>query len=214
MRSCKSVSSLWRRRRRRRVTRHQTSTRITAALEWLAPVAQMAEAGGLNPLQHGFESHRGHCVGLLHSLRSLCLKARSARCDVRWGAAVFVESDETTLSENQLCSGGVSSAPPADRRRGSRLGARLLCRRSGTEKHVPSLLLGAARGAIRVFYRSRPVGCSATPFSRLETGTWPISPIEPTLAVLRRGTALEAESLRNLTAVSKLGRNGRRPAFT
>jgi hypothetical protein len=34
------------------------------------------------------------------------------------------------------------------------------------------------------------------------------------LAVLRRGTALEAESLPNLTAVSKLGRNGRRPAFT
>src|SRR5215216_1913016 len=25
-----------------------------------APVAQSAEAGGLNPLQHGFESHRGH----------------------------------------------------------------------------------------------------------------------------------------------------------
>jgi hypothetical protein len=174
MRSCKSVSSLWRRRRRRRVTRHQTSTRITAALEWLAPVAQMAEAGGLNPLQHGFESHRGHCVGLLHSLRSLCLKARSARCDVRWGAAVFVESDETTLSENQLCSGGVSSAPPADRRRehrgrGSRLGARLLVV-VGDEKRVPSLLVGAARGAIRVCYRSRRVSCSATPFSRLETG--------------------------------------------
>jgi hypothetical protein len=37
---------------------------ITAAVGWLAPVAQMAEAGGLNPLQHGFESHRGHCVRL------------------------------------------------------------------------------------------------------------------------------------------------------
>jgi hypothetical protein len=28
----------------------------------------MAEAGGLNPLQHGFESHRGHCVRLLAPL--------------------------------------------------------------------------------------------------------------------------------------------------
>src|SRR4051794_38442256 len=25
----------------------------------------MAEAGGLNPLQHGFESHRGHCIDCL-----------------------------------------------------------------------------------------------------------------------------------------------------
>ena len=30
----------------------------------------MAEAGGLNPLQHGFESHRGHCVQLLASARA------------------------------------------------------------------------------------------------------------------------------------------------
>ena len=26
-----------------------------------------------------------------------------ARCDVRWDAAVFVGSDETILSDNQLC---------------------------------------------------------------------------------------------------------------
>jgi hypothetical protein len=32
--------------------------------------------------------------------------ARSARCDIRRGAAVFVESDETTVSEKQLCSHG------------------------------------------------------------------------------------------------------------
>jgi hypothetical protein len=32
--------------------------------------------------------------------RSLCLMARSARCDVRRGAAVFVRSDETPVSEN------------------------------------------------------------------------------------------------------------------
>ena len=30
----------------------------------------MAEAGGLNPLQHGFESHRGHCIGLLAIARA------------------------------------------------------------------------------------------------------------------------------------------------
>ena len=34
---------------------------------------------------------------------SLCLMARCARGDVRRGAAVFVGSDETTGSENQLC---------------------------------------------------------------------------------------------------------------
>ena len=32
----------------------------------------MAEAGGLNPLQHGFESHRGHCV-----ISARCALARS-----------------------------------------------------------------------------------------------------------------------------------------
>jgi hypothetical protein len=31
--------------------------------------------------------------------RSLCAMARSARCDVRWVAAVFVESDETIVSQ-------------------------------------------------------------------------------------------------------------------
>jgi hypothetical protein len=49
--------------------------------------------------------------------RSLCLIARSARCDVRRGAAVFVESDETIVSKNLLYTPSVSSAPPADRRR-------------------------------------------------------------------------------------------------
>ena len=44
---------------------------------------------------------------------SLCQMARSARCDVRRGAAVFVESDETITSENWLCIRTVSSAPPA-----------------------------------------------------------------------------------------------------
>jgi hypothetical protein len=37
---------------------------------------------------------------LLRSLRSLCSMARSARCDVRREAAVFVVSDETTISNN------------------------------------------------------------------------------------------------------------------
>jgi hypothetical protein len=44
----------------------------------------MAEAGGLNPLQHGFESHRGHSVGFARSvfdcsLRSLRI-ALGSRC--------------------------------------------------------------------------------------------------------------------------------------
>ena len=49
--------------------------------------------------------------------RSLYLLARSARSDVRPGAAVFVESDETLVSKNYACSLPVSSASPADRRR-------------------------------------------------------------------------------------------------
>ncbi len=46
-------------------------TRIAPGRCLAAPVAQMAEAGGLNPLQHGFESHRGHCIGLPRSPSSL-----------------------------------------------------------------------------------------------------------------------------------------------
>ena len=56
-------------------------------------------------------------VWLLRSLRSLRLMARSARCDVRREAAVFVGPGEMTVSTNQLGSPPVSSAPPADRRR-------------------------------------------------------------------------------------------------
>jgi len=36
---------------------------------------------------------------LLRALCSLRLIARSARCDVRWKAAVFVGSDETIVSQ-------------------------------------------------------------------------------------------------------------------
>jgi hypothetical protein len=36
---------------------------------------------------------------LLRSDGSLCLTARFARCNVRWEAAVFVESDEATSME-------------------------------------------------------------------------------------------------------------------
>ena len=36
--------------------------------------------------------------------KALCLMARCARCVVRREAAVFVGSDETTVSENQLVS--------------------------------------------------------------------------------------------------------------
>ena len=53
--------------------------------------------------------------------RSLYLLARSARSDVRHGAAVFVKSDETLVLKNYACSLPVSSASPADRRRKHRL---------------------------------------------------------------------------------------------
>src|SRR5215211_2219637 len=55
---------------------------------------------------------------LIASLAKLAVSngsLRSLRCSL--GAAVFVGSDETIVSQNQICSGGVSSAPPADRRR-------------------------------------------------------------------------------------------------
>ena len=69
----------------------------------------MAEAGGLNPLQHGFESHRGHCT------YCLARQARSARI-APWSAPALSSF--------------------------------------GDEKHVPFLLLSAARGAIRVLIAS------------------------------------------------------------
>jgi hypothetical protein len=55
---------------------------------------------------------------LIASLAKLALpkgSLRSLRCSLE--AAVFVESDETIMSQSELCSRGVSSAPPADRRR-------------------------------------------------------------------------------------------------
>jgi hypothetical protein len=39
---------------------------------------------------------------LLRSPSSLCLMARCARCDVRWRAAVFVASNETTMSKKNF----------------------------------------------------------------------------------------------------------------
>jgi hypothetical protein len=89
------------------------------------------------------------------------------------------------------------------------------CLSSSGTKSVSPLSSSVRRVARSEFVTGRAV-LVAPPrrFRVLRRETWPISPIEPTLAVLRRGTALEAESLRNLTGVSKLGRNGRRPAFT
>ena len=92
---------------------------------------------------------------LIASLAKLALSngsLRSLRCSL--GAAVFVEADKRLFQRT-------SSALEAFRRlllqigganiagRGSRLGARLLCRRSGT-KTCPFLPLSATRGAIRV----------------------------------------------------------------
>src|SRR5215218_10241107 len=51
---------------------------------------------------------------LIASLAKLAVSngsLRSLRCSL--GAAVFVGSDETIVSQNQICSGGVSSASPA-----------------------------------------------------------------------------------------------------
>ena len=86
------------------------------AVAWQAPVAQMAEAGGLNPLQHGFESHRGHRIGLPRSPSSLCLMARYARCDVRRKPPSSSDPTKRLCRKSALFR-RLSSAPPADRRR-------------------------------------------------------------------------------------------------
>jgi hypothetical protein len=124
---------------------------------------------------------------LLHSLRSLCLKGslRSLRCSM--GTAAFVESDETTLSENQLCTGGVlvgSSCRSAARDRA--LERAYFVVRSGTEKRVPSLILSTARGRDPSLLPTRRVSCSATPFSRLETGNVAYFTHRTHVAVLRQ----------------------------
>jgi hypothetical protein len=86
---------------------------------------------------------------LLRSLRSLCLMARFARCDVHRIAAVFVESDEMALSESQLCSRLCfvgSSCRSAARTSRARIALWMPPTSSslGDEKRVPSLLLSTA----------------------------------------------------------------------
>src|SRR5215218_1743940 len=64
---------------------------------WIAPTSSALgdeEACPLTSPQHGGAGSVFDCSA---RWRSLCPIARFARCDVRWGAAVFVESDETTV---------------------------------------------------------------------------------------------------------------------
>ena len=87
---------------------------------------------------------------MLRSLRSLSNGSlRSLRCSLR--AAVFVGSDETIVSQNQLCSQRVSSAPPADRRREHRgRGSRLVVAYFvGTRERKACPLASAQHGGAR-----------------------------------------------------------------
>ena len=118
-------------------------------------------------------------IRLRRSPGSLCPMARSARCDVRPGAAVFVASDETLFwrvssvfdpFRRLLLQIGGANIAGADRAL-----CRLLRRRSGTEKRAPFLLLStAARDpalvaslvALRINLRLRrllPVSASQAP---------------------------------------------------
>jgi hypothetical protein len=61
---------------------------------------------------------------------ALCLIARSARCDVRWVAAVFVGADGTEKR--------VPPSPPSDRRREHRESAVVVVARRGKNASAPS----------------------------------------------------------------------------
>src|SRR5215213_4935676 len=110
----------------------------------------MAEAGGLNPLQHGFESHRGHCIGLPRSLALAMSNGslRSLRCSpgsrrlrpIRRNAWV----GESPLFLRRFIGFSCrSAAPPTS----SSL---------GDERHIPSLLLSApARDPVKVLDGNR-----------------------------------------------------------
>ena len=92
------------------------------------------------------------CRSLLHSLALGCQWLSSARCDVRWKAAVFVESDETTVSGGSFSSryafrrpllqiGGANIAA-----RGSRASSSPTSSSLADDKACPlSLLLSTAR---------------------------------------------------------------------
>ena len=90
--------------------------------------------------------------------------ARSARCDVRWRAAVFVESDETILALSQLHHGrrlvGFSCRSAARTSRARIARWRPPTSSSlGDEKHVLSFLLSTSARAIRFDCSARQARC-------------------------------------------------------
>jgi hypothetical protein len=87
---------------------------------------------------------RAPLFGLAARAIALCLIARSARGDVRWGAAVFVGADGTEMR--------VPPSPPADRRREHRESAAVVIVRRG--KNASALSSSVRRRAI--FRRSQP----------------------------------------------------------
>ncbi len=175
-------------------------TRITPATAYLAPVAQMAEAGGLNPLQHGFESHRGHCVRLLAT-------ARADRA-LESGAVVVARRGKNASAPSFSVRRRAIRGPIARyRSRGSRSWIRRRRRRSQREERLCSLLL---RAAARVDCSLRSRHAARLPSQAGKHG--PFRRLTPSPAVLRRETQMQrlgriAESPTRAHSCFKAGRN-------
>ena len=142
----------------------------------------MAEAGGLNPLQHGFESHRGHCIGLLASARAdraresadfvVARRRRGVVCSLRLNcslrslrlALVGRCLPHSLADERRVC----SLARPGQRRASL---AQHGGARSGVQLLAPCLIAGYRGGAFPVPGRQTwLVSASDTPVGRRGMG--------------------------------------------
>src|SRR5215211_4781313 len=99
---------------------------------------EVSAVDGCWPLARSSRQRRARS-GWIASIAKLAASMARARCDVRRGAAVFVGSDETIVSENRLCSRLVSSAPPADRRREHRGADRALKAAAFLTRSLPAV---------------------------------------------------------------------------
>jgi hypothetical protein len=170
----------------------------------------MAEAGGLNPLQHGFESHRGHCADCL---------ARQARPA---GIAPRIAPTSSSLGDEKhvptlLLRHGAWRDPcliaPLDFARFARIAPRIAPTSSslGDEKHVPSLLLrhGAWRDPCLIAPLLPEVVTDNMRHAAAAVGSDHF---------LKKLTAAcdtcGRRAAQNITASSKPGRKAGRPTFT
>src|SRR4029453_6839846 len=135
----------------------RTSTRSRSRAP---PTVQRAERYA-TPVGWSARRRRSPSFYVLSSRIALCLIARSARCDVRWVAAVFVGAGGRKSV--------VPPSPPAERRREHRR-IRQRRRRLANEKRVRSLLL---RPSARDFRRSEREGAHIKYWLKSRFRYWP-----------------------------------------